>query len=167
MKITLTRANQTGSRPRSDPRATRPATPARPEAPPRPEAPTRPETVHARLTEGTFSNFLDGFQEVLPEDLLEAKGGRVRYVVELVDAWGSVIERKYRLGGWLAKVDPGLRYLRLFNPYAKKSWSVQLRTPGSVVRLYYMPPGTSDEVATLRNIITQVENGKIRITKAP
>lgn len=123
--------------------------------------------VQSRLTEDTFANFLDGFAEVQPQDLLEARGGRVRYVIEDLDAAGNVASRKYRLGGWLTKVDPMLRYLRLVNPYAQKSWSVQLRPQGQNVRLYYMPPGTSDEVATLRSLLTQLENGEIRITRAP
>lgn len=123
--------------------------------------------VQSRLTEETFANFLDGFAEVSPADLLEARGGRVRYVTEDLDARGAVRGRKYRLGGWLTKVDPALRYLRLVNPYAKRAWSVQLQAPAQRVRLYYMPPGTSDEVATLRNLLTQLENGEIRITKAP
>lgn len=124
-------------------------------------------SVQSRLTEDTFANFLDGFTEIQPQDLLEARGGRLRYVIEDLDSRGNVRGRKYRLGGWLTKVDPGLRYLRLVNPYAKKAWSVQLRPPGQSVRLYYMPPGTSDEVATLRNLLTQLENGEIRITKVP
>lgn len=129
-------------------------------------APSRP-TVQSRLTEVTFANFLDGFTEVTAQDMLEARGGRVRYVIEDLDPRGNVVGRKYRLGGWLTKVDPALRYLRLVNPYAKRAWSVQLRPAGQRVRLYYMPPGTSDEVATLRNLLTQLENGEIRITRAP
>lgn len=127
----------------------------------------RAKPVQAALTEDTFANYLDGFSEVQPQDLLEARGGRVRYVIEDLDTRGNVVGRRYRLGGWLTRVDPGLRYLRLVNPYAKKSWSVQLQAAGQSVRLYYMPPGTSDEVATLRNLLTQLENGEIRITKAP
>lgn len=123
--------------------------------------------VQSRLNEGTFANFLDGFEEVSAQDMLDAKGGRVRYVIESLDSRGNVTGRKYRLGGWLTKVDPGLRYLRLVNPYAKRSWSVQLQPPAQRVRLYYMPPGTSDEIATLRNLLTQLENGEIRITRAP
>lgn len=132
-----------------------------------PRTPRVQSSVQSRLDESTFANFLDGFDEVSADDLLEARGGRVRYVIESVDARGNVTGRKYRLGGWLTKVDPALRYLRLVNPYAKRSWSVQLRPPGAQVRLYYMPPGTSDEVATLRNLLTQLENGEIRITRAP
>ena len=127
-------------------------------------APAAP-TVQSRLTDATFANFLDGFTEVQPRDLLEARGGRVRYVIEDLDARGAVTNRKYRLGGYLTHVDPGLRYLRLLNPYAKAAWSVQLRPQGQAVRLYYMAPGTSDEVATLRSLLTQMENGQIRIVK--
>jgi hypothetical protein len=128
---------------------------------------TKDATIQSRLTETSFANFLDGFRRVSPEDMLEAQGGRVRYVVDSIDSRGLVIERKYRLGGWLSHVDPALRYLRLFNPFAKKSWSVQLRKPGEMVTLYYMPPGTSDEVAALRNLLTQLENGQIKIVRAP
>ena len=125
-------------------------------------------SMQSRLTESTFGNFLDGFTEVQARDLLEAKGGRVRYVIEDIDPRrGNVTSKKYRLGGWLTKVDPTLRYLRLVNPYAKRSWSVQLQPPNQNVRLYYMPPGTSDEIATLRNLLSQMEAGEIRITKAP
>lgn len=127
----------------------------------------KPPSVQSRLTENTFANFLDGFAEVQPQDLLEARGGRLRYVIEDLDGRGNVRGRKYRLGGWLTKVDPALRYVRLMNPYAKRAWSVQLSPPGQNVRLYYMPPGTSDEIATLRTLLTQLENGEIRITKAP
>lgn len=123
------------------------------------------QSVQSRLTETTFGNFLDGFAEVQARDLAQAKGGRVRYVIEDVDSLGNVTARKYRLGGWLTKVDPGLRYLRLVNPYAKKAWSVQLQAPRQNVRLYYMPPGTSDEIATLRNLLTQMDEGKITIRK--
>lgn len=124
-----------------------------------------PPTAQSRLTEDTFANTLDGFVEVQPRDLLEARGGRVRYVIDELDARGTLKERKYRLGGWLTKVDPALRYLRLFNPYAKQAWSVQLQAPNQRVTLYYMAPGTSDEIATLRNLLTQLERGEIRIVK--
>lgn len=142
-------------------------TPGIPTRAAQPRRPAAALSVQSQLTEDTFANFLDGFTEVSAEDLLEARGGRLRYVIEALDARGTVTSRQYRLGGWLTKVDPLLRYLRLVNPYAKRSWSVQLRPPGAQVRLYYMPPGTSDEVATLRNLLTQLENGEIRITRAP
>lgn len=123
-------------------------------------------TVQGRLTEATFANFLDGFTEVQARDLVDARGGRVRYVIEDVDARGRRTgARQYRLGGWLTRVDPALRYLRLVNPYARASWSVQLQPAGKRVRLYYMPPGTSDEIATLRSLLTQMEAGEIKITR--
>ena len=122
-------------------------------------------SAQSRLTETTFANFLDGFTEVSPADLVEARGGRVRYVIETLSANGNVTGRQYRLGGWLTKVDPQLRYLRLVNPYAKKSWSVQLQPRGKAVRLYYMPPGTSDEIATLRTLLNQLDNGEVRIVR--
>lgn len=112
--------------------------------------------VQANLDEDSFAAYLDGFEPVEPADLLEARGGRVRYAT---DASGST---RYRLGGWLQKVDPSLRYIRLFNPYARASWSVQL-TPGT--RLWYMPPGTSDEIATMRRLLQQLESGALQITK--
>ena len=113
--------------------------------------------VQAVLDEDSFERYLDGFETVEPADLLEARGGRVRYAIDAPD--GST---QYRLGGWLLKVDPALRYLRLFNPYARRSWSVQL-TPDT--RLWYMPPGTSDEVAAMRRLLQQLETGAVRVTK--
>ena len=73
---------------------------------------------------------------------------------------------QYRLGGILKSVDPQLRYLRLFNPYAKASWSVQLQPgAGKNVRLYYMAPGTSDEISTMRDLLQKLENGQLIIKK--
>jgi hypothetical protein len=129
-------------------------------------APPPPANVQARLDDASFARYIDGFEVVRPEDLLEAKGGRVRYVIEDVDSRGNVVTKKFRLGGWLTRVDPQLRFLRLFNPYAKKAWSVQLATPRQQVRLYYMAPGTSDEVAMMRKLLQQLENGDITIRKS-
>ncbi len=118
------------------------------------------------MNEETFATYLDGFDAVQPRDLLEARGGRVRYVVETLDARGTPKSRQYRLGGWLTRVDPLLRYIKLFNPYAKKAWSVQLAPgPRQRVRLYYMPPGTSDEVAMMRTLLQQIESGELTIKK--
>lgn len=135
--------------------------------PRQPQQPQQQPSIQSRLTEDSFAKFLHGFTEVAASDLLDAKGGRVRYVIETLDDRGRVRERQYRLGGWLTRVDPALRYLRLVNPYARRGWSVQLAPPGKRVRLYYMAPGTSDEIATLRNLLTQLENGEIRITRVP
>ena len=123
-------------------------------------------SLQAGLDDAGFAKYIDGFEVVRPEDLLEAKGGRVRYVIEDLDSRGNVVMKKFRLGGWLNRVDPQLRFLRLFNPYAKKAWSVQLATPRQRVRLYYMAPGTSDEVAMMRKLLQQLENGDITIRKS-
>ncbi len=124
--------------------------------------------VQSRLDETTFSQYLDGFQEVQAADLLNgAAGGRVRYVIDTVDAYGRVVRSDYRLGGWLANVDPQLRYLQLFNPMAKARWSVQLQKPGTRVRLYYMPRGTSDEVSMMRSLLEKLERGEIAISRMP
>ena len=124
--------------------------------------------VQSRLTEQTFSQYLDGFQEVQASDLLEAKGGRVRYAIDTLDSTGRrITSTQYRLGGWLVSADPGLRFVTLFNPYARKKWSVQVRPDGKRVRLYYMAPPTSDEAAMMRNLLAKLESGEIQITRGP
>lgn len=122
--------------------------------------------VQSRLNETTFSQYLDGFVEIRPNDLPSiAKGGRIRYVIDTIDPSGRVTSSKYRLGGWLVGVDQQLRYFQLINPIAKKKWSVQLRTPGQRLRLYYMARATSDETALLRELLTKLDNGDIKITR--
>ena len=118
-------------------------------------------TLQSRLDDRSFARYLAGFEEITAEDLLSVRGGRVRYTITSPSG-----EVKYRLGGLLVKVDPGLRYCRLLNPYAKRAFSVQLRPrDGSRVRLWYMAPGTSDEIATLRDLLSKVERGEIVITR--
>lgn len=122
-------------------------------------------SVQSKLDEASFSQYLDGFREIQPNDLIGAKG-RVRYAIDTVDSSGRIVSTTYRLGGWLAGVDPTLRYFQLFNPYAKKKWSVQLRrNQGERLRLYYMATPTSDETALMRELLNKLEDGSIRITK--
>ncbi len=122
-------------------------------------------SVQSKLDEASFSQYLDGFREIQPNDLIGAKG-RVRYAIDTVDSSGRIVSTVYRLGGWLAGVDPTLRYFQLFNPYAKKKWSVQLRrNRGERLRLYYMAMPTSDETALMRELLTKLEDGSIRISK--
>jgi hypothetical protein len=118
------------------------------------------------LNETSFSQYLDGFQEVQPADLLRAaSGGRLRYAIDTLDAYGRVLSTQFRLGGWVAGVDARLRFVKLFNPYAKARWSVQLAPPGKRVRLYFSPRGTSDEVAMMRSILDRLDRGEISITR--
>jgi len=134
----------------------------------RDQGPSQSQGVQSRLTEQTFSQYLDGFQEVQASDLLEAKGGRVRYAIDTLDSTGRrIVSTQYRLGGWLVSADPGLRFVTLFNPYARKKWSVQVRPEGKRVRLYYMAPPTSDEAAMMRNLLAKLESGEIQITRGP
>lgn len=121
-------------------------------------------SVQSKLNETSFSQYLDGFQEIQAADLINAKG-RIRYAIDTLDNRGRTVSSQYRLGGWLSGVDPQLRYFQLFNPFAKKRWSVQLRKPGQRVRLYYMANATSDETSLMRELLSKLENGEIRITK--
>ncbi len=122
-------------------------------------------SVQSKLNESTFAQYLDGFQEIQPADLVGARG-RVRYAIDAVGSNGRILSTQYRLGGWLAAVDPNLKYFQLLNPYAKKKWSVQLRRkPGERIRLYYMATPTSDETALMRDLLTKLENGTIRISR--
>ena len=151
--ITVVRTNDAagnGSNVRSVP--TPPANARRP--------PPRLPTKQDALTEETFAQTLDGFEQVEARDLLEARGGRVRYVIE--EAGGR---KRYRLGGFLQKVDPFLRYLCLFNPYAKRRGSVQLAPPGQRVRPHYLATPTSDESAMIRSLAQQLDNGDITLRR--
>jgi hypothetical protein len=131
--------------------------------------------VQASLTEETFQrNYLEGYTQIVPQDLLESKGGHVRYAVDTMRD-GRVVSTQYRLGGILTTVDSRLRYIRLYNPYAMSShassragfsWSVQLfRQPNERIRLWYMPPSSRDEIVMFRKLLQQLENGDIKITK--
>jgi hypothetical protein len=122
-------------------------------------------SVQSKLNETTFAQYLDGFQEIQPADLVGARG-RVRYAIDTIGANGRITSTQYRLGGWLASVEPNLKFFQLLNPYAKKKWSVQLRRkPGERIRLYYMAAPTSDETALMRDLLTKLENGTIRISR--
>jgi hypothetical protein len=149
-----------------------PSTSARKSATKRPQRPSTVDnnatpSLQSGLNERSFGKYLKGYEPVEDlTDLLEARGGRVRYALETLDPSGRVDSVQYRLGGILKSVDPKLRYLRLFNPYAKASWSVQLQPgPGKNLRLYYMAPGTSDEISTMRDLLQKLENGQLVIKK--
>lgn len=131
-------------------------------------------SVQGSLTEDTFQKkYLEGYTQIVPQDLLDAKGGNVRYAIDTMRN-GRIVSTQYRLGGILTTVDPRLRYIRLYNPYAKGpqashagvSWSVQLFRQGDErLRLWYMPPSSRDEIVMFRKLLQQLENGDIKITK--
>jgi len=129
-------------------------------------APAAPAGVQDRLTAAEFLERCEGFDEVQAEDMADARGGRVRYALEQLAPSGAVVGVKYRLGGQLSFVDPELRYLRLFNPYARRSWSVQLQpTHEQRCRLWYAPPPGGDEVVAMRRLLQQLERGEIEIRR--
>lgn len=121
--------------------------------------------VQGQLDERSFLERCVGYTQVTPQDLLEAKGGKVRYAIDTMQS-NRVVKTQYRLGGTLTSVDSSLRYLRLLNPYARASWSVQLERPrGERIRLWYQPLASNDEIVMFRKLLQQLENGDIKITK--
>lgn len=131
-----------------------------------PNNPNNRPGVQRTLTEDRFREYCEGYNRIVPADLLEARGGQVRYAVDTINAAGQVVRTKYRLGGTLTKVDPGLRFFRLLNPYARRAWSVQLqRPPNERLRLWHMPPATRDETIMFRKLLQQLERNEIQITR--
>lgn len=130
--------------------------------------------VQAQLTETTFQQRLEGYSQIVPQDLIDAKGGKIRYAIDTLGPSGQVVSTVYRLGGMLTSVDPQMRYIRLLNPYSQQpnserrgvTWSVQLEPPpGKRLRLWYMPPASRDEVILFRKLLQQLEDGEVRITR--
>ena len=120
--------------------------------------------VQSRLTEETFRKYLDGFVGILPTDLPACLGNRVRYAIDTVNN-GRTVSTLYRLGGWLKSVTSDLSSFTLFNPYAKKSWTVRVNQGGKRLRLYYQRRGTSDETAMMRALVSQIQTGRVRLVK--
>ena len=85
--------------------------------------------VQNQLTETTFRQYLSGFVGILPKDLPGTTGKRLRYAIDTVDANGRILSTQYRLGGWVKSVSPDLSSVILFNPYAKKSWTLRIPQP--------------------------------------
>jgi len=128
--------------------------------------PPRATGVQKNLTETSFRQYLDGFVGILPKDLPKTTGGRIRYAIDTVNQNGQIISTEYRLGGWVKSVSPDLSSVTMFNPFAKKSWTLKIPQPSNKrLRLYYFQRGTSDETAVVRSLITKLENGSIRLSR--
>ncbi|AGE51609.1 hypothetical protein PBCVCvsA1_576L [Paramecium bursaria Chlorella virus CvsA1] len=130
--------------------------------------PVTPRTsgVQKNLTETSFRQYLDGFVGILPKDLPKTIGGRLRYAIDTVNQNGQIVSTEYRLGGWVKSVSPDLSSVTMFNPFAKKSWTLKIPQPSNKrLRLYYFQRGTSDETAVVRALITKLENGSIRLSR--
>lgn len=133
-------------------------------------------TLQSKLDDESFMEYCDGYEEIQPVDLYRVSlGGRIRYITYELDAAGEVVNTKYRLGGILIKVDVDLRYITLKNPridprtpakkgeFNKRSWSVQLKTPDTRVRLFYLAPASNEEVVAFRNLLADIEDGKLEL----
>ena len=120
--------------------------------------------IQNQLNENSFRQYLDGFVEISKLDLPTAPGSRLRYCIDTISG-GRVVSTLYRLGGYIKSVSHDLSTVTLFNPYAGKQWTLKTSQPGKRVRLYLFKRGTSDETATIRKLITQLQNGQIRVIK--
>ena len=125
-----------------------------------------PRGVQKQLTETTFRQYLDGFIGILPKDLPATIGNRLRYAIDTVDSSGRVISSQYRLGGWVRSVASDLSFVTLFNPYARKTWTLRIsQPPNKRLRLYFSRRGTSDETTAIRSLITKLQNGQLMIAR--
>ena len=127
------------------------------------------------MDEQQFSQMLHGYEPINPPELLDrdfVKGGHMRYAIDTLSQRGRRTHTSYKKGGVLVHVDPDLRFIRLINPYSKKEdgrpfvWVVKLRRSETErVRLWYKPRCTTDEVVTFRELVKQLNEGKIRIVR--
>jgi hypothetical protein len=146
------------------PRVYMPARPV-PQAP-SPAIPPPRAGIQSQLTEATFRQYLDGFIGILPKDLPATTGNRLRYAIDTVDASGRVLSTQYRLGGWVKSVAPDLSSVVLFNPFARKTWSLRVaQPPNKRLRLYFSRRGTSDETAAIRSLVTKLKNGQLMLAR--
>lgn len=132
-------------------------------------------TIQSRLTDESFATYCDGYEEITHLDLYKVSlGGRIRYITEELNDAGEVLDTHYRLGGILIKVDIDLRYITLKNAHIdprstkqgefnKRTWSCQLKTPNTKVRLFYLAPASNDEVVAFRNLLKDIDSGKLEL----
>jgi len=154
------------TKPAPAPQPTRQFVPAPMAVPVTPMPPAPSGGIQKNLNETTFRQYLDGFVGILPKDLPATLGNRLRYAIDTVDSTGRIVSTQYRLGGWVKGVAPDLSNVILFNPYAKKSWTLKIPQPANKrLRLYFARRGTSDETATIRALVTKIQNGQVRVSR--
>ena len=122
-----------------------------------------------------FKSLLRGYKEITIPELKEEgfqKGGHMRYAIETLSSRGRVTETAYKRGGVLTVIDNDLRYIRLMNPYSKVngrsfSWYVKLngRPENERIRLWYKPRCQTEEILVFRELMKQIEEGKIKIVR--
>jgi hypothetical protein len=105
---------------------------------PLPQAPQSAYGIQSRLTEATFRQYLRGYVQIVVTDLPKTVGNKIRYAIDTVDSAGRVVSTQYRLGGFVKSVSPDLSSAALYNPYAKKQWTLKIRQPANKrLRVYY------------------------------
>lgn len=120
------------------------------------------------LTLQEFQAKIQGFRQTIPQQLLDKKGSTIRYAIDTLDSTQRrVISSVYRIGGILMFIDPLLRYMKLQNPYTRTIWSVQLhrKNPHERLRIWYLEPGTKDEILVFRNLVSQIDSGDVQVVK--
>jgi len=94
--------------------------------------------IQSRLTESAFRQYLRGYVQIVITDLPKTVGNKIRYAIDTVDSAGRVVSTQYRLGGFVKSVSPDLSSAALYNPYAKKQWTLKIRQPANKrLRVYY------------------------------
>jgi Tfp pilus assembly protein PilX len=122
--------------------------------------------VQNQLTETTFRQYLGGFVGILPNDLPRTTGKRLRYAIDTVDANGRILSTQYRLGGIVKSVSPDLSSVVMFNPYAKKSWTLRIPQPANKrLRLYFAEQGAGGNSTLIRSLINKLQTGQLHISR--
>jgi hypothetical protein len=122
--------------------------------------------IQSQLTEATFRQYLDGFVGILPKDLPSTTGNRLRYAIDTVDTNGRTLSTQFRLGGWVKSVASDLSSVVLFNPFARKTWTLRIpQPPNKRLRLYFARRGTSDETAAIRSLVSKLQNGQLQLAR--
>lgn len=132
-----------------------------------PEEKKEKKSMHP-TTEKDFHVKLQGFTQTVPQQLLQKKGSTIRYAIDTMDPSRTrILSSIYRMGGVLIFIDPSVRFMRLQNVHTRFAWSVQLqrRNPHERIRLWYMDPGTKDEIMIFRNLVSQIDSGEVQVVK--
>lgn len=113
--------------------------------------------------------FLEGYDDLEPYQLLDIKlGGKIRYIYDVMDANGQIVEREQRWGGPLVYVDKKLRYIKLTKyqpdrPSKRMYWCVQLKNPNRHVRLYHKPREERGEAGMMRQLLKRLETEGLNV----
>ncbi|AGE49161.1 hypothetical protein ATCVBr0604L_435R [Acanthocystis turfacea Chlorella virus Br0604L] len=105
---------------------------------PLPQVPQSAYGIQKNLTESTFRQYLRGYVQIVVADLPKTVGNKIRYAIDTLDPTGRVVSTQYRLGGFVKSVAPDMSSAALYNPYAKKQWTLKIKQPANKrLRVYY------------------------------